>query len=354
MLKNLTSTHLRTFVVLCLSTMLACSTSRSGSQNPSEPARPAANANSSNSIKVHLHGLMVFHQMGNQYEVGILSEAAAIGHKFTIAVDPDPKVKPTDTLTRRLKSLGNAWELVVVNQGATVNQAVGSRGSGLSARTPANETDANKDFFDWIIDLESSAFHPRKLTLRPGLLTPIIRVSAGGELFTEAKSDELLRCQGKNCLSKGSFSDFGFIAEIVTLEVTLRTGEELVLRVTGSTGPEGEAFRLPAGALHDVYIVNGPDHSHPKQADRSHFTFYYNLFSDVTDPEQYDVKTKNKGAKPRNPFFEAVEEKFRSLAAFSVIDYDMLTVDDTTCGGVRLSLRDTPLADQPATVAAKH
>src|SRR5262249_62394511 len=169
-------------------------------------------------------------------------------------------------------------------------------------RMPRDETDTNKEFFDWIIDLESSQFHGKELYLNPGLLTPIIRISAGGELFTEAKSDELQRCQGEDCLHTGPFSDFGFIAEIVTLEVILQTGEELVLRVTGK-GSEGEAFTLSAGAPHDVFIVNGPDKSHYKREDVSHFTYYYNLFNNVDEP--YDVKLKKNGAKPKNPFFDA-------------------------------------------------
>src|SRR5262249_38464120 len=160
MLKNLTNSPLRTCAVFCLSALLACSTSPPGNQNQSETARTPTTTTSSTAIKVHFQGLMVFHKLESQYEVGILSKAAALGHHFTIAVDPpqspDASKAPDESLTNRLKSLGNDWELVVVRQGATVNQTIGLKGTALSSRMPRDETDTNKEFFDWIIDLESS------------------------------------------------------------------------------------------------------------------------------------------------------------------------------------------------------
>jgi len=236
-------------------------------------------------VTILFGGLMVFHKENGMpsYEVGILGPDASPGHVFTVSVDGVVKDR------QHLPSGGN-WTLELTNSQAPAAFVLTE--VGHSARHP---DDVNGQYdFSWIIDLESSEFHGHELELKPQLLKPIIHLP-GGKLYTRYKSVDLQRRQGNS-----SSSDFGFLPETTALDLQLHSGQELVLKDSSSSGPNGEIFRLsysPSHPHYEVWILN----TRPPE-EGSDFRLYYNLFPSVQPEQQYDFSYAGSTLSPFNPF----------------------------------------------------
>ena len=241
----------------------------------------------SSTVEITFDGLMVFHKLGNHYEVGILDAVAtpAPHHKFAITVDDVPVGNDVEAL----KALGNAWVLEVARGDAGVNI------HDKHHTTRFDDSEETKEDFTWIIDLESSEFQNEKLDLFPGKLKPIIQLSKG-ELFTKYKTHRLKRKRGI-----GAFDSFGFVADKIGLRLNLSGEEELVLKVVGE-GKNGEAFRLKANESHPYYKVairNVMNHEMVKAkiktaSEPSHFQYYYKLFDNVSKFKRFEFEKEYK------------------------------------------------------------
>ncbi len=241
-------------------------------------------ASETSKVTVTFEGLMVFHdEKGGGYELGILQDAP--DHKFTIKVEPAPRGRSVADVDR-FKKLGNSWLLEVRgSSGELRTRSVSLREKGHSGRL--TDSLRGQSDFSWIMDLESSELHSRALNLVPDKLGPIIHLR-NGDLYTKYKADLLERKQGV-----GEFSPFGFVAETVALEIHIQRGERLVLKVANA-GKEGEIFELSYDPLvsYRVAIANTPIRRTQEPGEPSHFHLYYDLFSDVSAEEEYEIRVK--------------------------------------------------------------
>jgi hypothetical protein len=231
---------------------------------------------------------MVFHKEKDKptYEVGILAPEISPDHEFSVdaLVSKDRNHLPD----------GASWSLSITGSSPPTDVRPINVGHG-GKRRPDDEN--GQSDFDWIIDLESSEFHGTPLTLKPGLLKPIIHLPPG-TLYTQFKSVDLKRWQGSD---EKQSSDFGFVPEIIALRFELHKGQELVLN-DDTKGKE--IFRLPyiAPPLNPGYVVkiNNVRHTPVKDSD---FRLYYALFDGIGPELKYDFKenTDSGHPSPKNP-----------------------------------------------------
>lgn len=287
------------------------------------------------SIKVTLDGMMVLHQDRRQgdYEVGILGRVER--HSFKISVRPDPRTGHGELRLRReeierFKQLGNTWALEVVD----ARTGAPRKGISAVADAPLSRHDPNSDLQElgWAIDLESGEFHGRVLDLRPGLLMPILRLS-NGRLYTACKTDgvDLLQPQHEP-------RRFGYVAETVALGIDMRPGEELVLRVNDA-GEEGVIFRIPYNPEfpYRVSLRNTADGQHGEET--SHFRYYYDLFTDVPEPERFGLQLTKPTDESPNPCVSMRPSEHGNHGG-----KEIRTVNPYLCGGILLGTREEPLA----------
>jgi len=297
-------------------------------------------------VEVTFDGLMVFAKVADHYEVGILEPHTAQDHEFKITVGKD---ELDHSRISGLLNLGNMWSLDIVGgsgrkpalarlrQAKPCNRVRDTQGSDA---VEAHVTD-----FCWMMDLEKEFHGSRPLLLRPNLLKPIISLNGGGELYAKTKSDELDRER-----RPGVWANYGFVTETTGLRINLTKGERLVLSVAGH-----EVFSLPTeGGITSAGIFNAPkkDYHHTKRngEDHSHFLYYYDLFSNVTDNERLDIRATPNGRRPKNPVFpdkkdHELQKKDATLRADDRIR--IRTTDDYACGGAFLGVRKTSLSAAP-------
>jgi len=279
---------------------------------------------------------MVFHKYKDEYEVGIAVKSVAINHKFAIKDKKGDDIKTEEQL-KALIDKGNSWRLEVINGSGAISRDIRPVEIGHQDRmrdNPSGQLD-----FSWIVDFESKEFHADQLkpdSLIAGKLQPIIHLS-NGKLYTEFKIEKLKRKKGQN----GDLKDFGFLTETVGLDITLKQGEALVLRVENRQ--DGEVFKIPyrEGGDDNVFIMNTQ-----KKDKMSHFTHYYQLFSPnhIKSEEQYDIDLACSpelppGAPPcqrlplnPHPVTHQAGEKGISI-----------TIADYPCGGILLGTRTEAL-----------
>jgi hypothetical protein len=287
-------------------------------------------------VEVTFDGLMLFQKVGDRYEVGIVDRS---DHKFVVVVGNGTRnQEPQKPKTPRTTS-GGHWTLQVVTDSVTgtpspkpphmLTRAV----KGCDRLADSFEGEDLEHVFDfcWIMDLEREFNGNQPLTLKPGLLSPIIWLNQG-LLYTKYKYDELKREQSPD----GTYSRFGFVAQTIALRVDLQEGEHLELRrADGSL-----SFCLPTvvdgETVVDAAILNAPlkkyQSTHKRGGnDHSHFLYYYELFSNVNAQQKVDIWRKEKGRRPLNRWFLPDEHGF-------VDDIRILTFDSQACGAALLGL----------------
>ena len=229
-----------------------------------------------NHVIVLFSGLMVFHPKDNTYELGIVGPDVSNGHIFSVGAKSGDEL-PT----------GLHWTLQITNSQPT---AITELNVGHSVRRPDN-IDGQFDL-SWMIDLESSEFHGRSLSMTPKLLKPIILLPPNGRLYTQYKSIDLERWQGPDSRKA---TDFGFVPETIGLHVELNAGQELVLR-DDAPGPKAEVFRVRYRPEQPPVMINVNNVRHPYSA-YSDFRLYYKLFQ-VPEAEQFDFKANEDNKLP--------------------------------------------------------
>jgi len=258
-------------------------------------------------VTIMFEGLMVFHREAGGYELGILQDAP--GHSFTINIESNPGGRRMVDVDH-FKTLGNNWSLELRGTSRVELANIRLRSKGHSGRLDDNWK--GQSDFGWIMDMESAELHGRALTLIPGRLAPIIHLR-NGELYTKFKADKLERRQGT-----GEFSAFGFVAEVVALDIYIQRGEDLVLKVADSA-KAGEIFSLPYDPLlsYRVGITNVPIHREQRSGEQSHFHLYYRLFSDVPNEERFEIRAKEPREHPFNDYPHDQPDIALNLANFA-------------------------------------
>ena len=303
---------------------------------PASTQKRAFNAKGEITVEVTFDGIMVFRRVGDHYEVGILDEATAKGHQFSVFRGR------TEIPRKELKQFlgkGNIWHLEIVTPSGRNNPSIWERRSQDCDRlrdTVAREDRNHAYDFCWIMDLEND-FHNQPLELIPGKLKPIIWLN-NGELYTKLKYDQLQRKQSYT----PSCSDYGFAAETIALKIQLQKGEKLVLRVDGT---KDNVFELPRDGV-SASIFNAPPkkeymdkHNTSASAcyfEPSHFSFYYQLFRNIPADSQYNIKPKRNGFRPLNRFRPS-----RRSDKFNEVRKD--TFDNQACGAILLGRSTTSL-----------
>jgi hypothetical protein len=303
---------------------------------------PASGSQSTTTtVEVTFDGLMVFAQVGNHYEVGIVPT----NHQFGYLVGKPRATKKSLAEYRKTEKnieklfTSAPWTLQVVNAAGNAAPANISARSNQPCNRPqdtmAKEKSDHALDFCWIMDLEGEFHGGQPLKLKQDVLKPIILLN-NGELYTKFKYDELEREQRPK---SGSWNPYGFVAETLALKVNLREGEHLVL----SNGTGQEVFRLPS-AKGDV--IAGLYNSPPKDSksmrassarEPSHFLYYYDLFTNVAENEKVDIQPKQGGLKPLNPF-----PKPRPKHGLDDL-VRMFTFDNQECGAAFLGVSNVPL-----------
>ena len=231
-------------------------------------------------VTVTFEGLMVFRRdrRGNLFDVGIMptKNMASIGlpgipdHFSKITVTPNPNPSGPRSLVideaqiASLLAMGNVWNLDVVDSAGNIRRGIARQGTGPNNH---DDPDPNQHDFGWLLDI--NALHP-SASLIGGHLKPVIRMS-NGTLRTIYKTDGIDFLTG--LVARPTVQHFGFIGETAELDVSLRPGEALVLRV-GST----VIFRIDHNPTiqFTVAIENVmPHHAHTNGVD--HFQAYYAL-----------------------------------------------------------------------------
>lgn len=307
--------------------LLNCSQTR-----PAPPDQPQAQANKSPTVEVTFDGIMVFRRVGDHYEVGILDKDTAVDHEFRIVVGDN--VVPDNRIAQLMNS-GNIWSLDVVDASGQKRSDIKSRQVKPCNRlqdTAAGQVDRAHLFdFCWIMDLEGEFHDGQTFDLIPGKLKPIIHLN-NGELYTKYNFDELERAKGHST----TYSDFGFVADMVALTVDLKDDERLVMTVAGQ-----EVFSLTPNGVRSAGIFNAPKKNDSMDTD-SHFHYYYDLFRSVPESEKYDLRLVEESRR-RHPL-NRYSPKDRSAKDFTALDdIRIRTFDNQMCGAVLLGKSTDPL-----------
>ena len=300
----------------------------------------AANARSI-TVEVTFDGIMVFRKVTkgkDHYEVGILDKSTAPDHEFSVFLDKK-QMKP-EVLQDFLKK-GNIWKLEIVTTSGTKDPDIWERNKKDCNRqqdtTMFEDLDHAYDFC-WIMDLETH-FHNQELKLSEGKLKPIIWLN-NGELYTKFKYDQLQRKQYSDA---STWSDFGFVAETLALQIKLRANETLRLRIEGTTE---KVFELPKdGSIASIF--NAPPakkytKSHntrktERKFEPSHFKYYYGLFPQIAHARKYDIQPKKDGLRPINRF-QPSDRRYREFN-----DIRRRSFDNQACGTVLLGMSNDSL-----------
>lgn len=231
-------------------------------------------------VTVSFEGLMVFRRDRREdlFDVGIMptKNMASVGlpgipdHFSKITVTPNPNAGGPPSLVideaqiAGYLAMDNVWNLDVVESTGNIRKGIARRGTGPSNH---DDPDPNQHDFGWLLDI--NALHP-SASLIPGRLKPVIRMS-NGTLTTIFKTDGIDFLTG--LVARPTIQHFGFIGETAGLEVGLRPGDALVLRVGNTT-----IFRIEYNPTtqYEVAIENVmPHHTHTNGVD--HFQAYYAL-----------------------------------------------------------------------------
>jgi hypothetical protein len=229
-------------------------------------------------VEITFDGLMVFRQVADHYEVGVL-DSHQVNHKLRITVGD--KVLSDEQLAEFMKT--KSWTLNVVT--ASGNQAPNIKPRQYKACNRLQDTkDPQLDIkhvFDlcWMLDMETELHDGKELPMNEGVLTPIIKLY-NGELYTKYNYDALDAGKGKS----PTYNPLGYVSDMVALKVNLNPGEKLVLnagnQVIFTLTPEGE---------HCAGIFNQPNGGDKDK--ESHFRYYYNLlFTSVPEDERYQIR----------------------------------------------------------------
>jgi hypothetical protein len=314
--------------LLCAFTVAACLLASACSQaSPPQPENPTT-PRGPNTVEVTFMGLMVFRQVNDHYEVGVLDSHTAEKHKLGITVGDKPI--PDEDLAQYLKT--KPWTLSVVNASGNQNPIdIKARQNKPCNRLQDTENPKldTQHFFDlcWLLDAETELNGGKSLNMNEGLLTPIIHLQ-NGDLYTKNNFEALDTGVGEN----PTYSPLGYVSEMIALKVDLNPGEEFVL----SAGNQ-KIFRLAPQGMHNAGVYNQPD---PSDTVKSHFDYYYKLFN-VPKEERHHIRVSDTvKTKPPNLYIP----KKPSDKDFSILEnMRFLCFDHELCGAVFLGKSTGPL-----------
>jgi len=303
--------------------------------NKTSPTQPEGTK-----VEVTFAGLMVFRQVGDHYEVGILNKDAAPDHQFAVLVGKTPL--DADKVSQW--ALAGPWSMNVVGpSGENHSIDVQHLKPCHRLRETQHHNDADKPhFFDfcWLMDLEKEFNGGKQLRMIKGKLTPIIKLN-NGELYTKYNYDELERAKG----GSEKYKPLGFVADMISLRVNLQANEKLELRTVNNE----LVFSLTAGGETEAGIYNAPpEHSYVKSKDgklkeeESHFQYYYNLFA-VSKPKQYKIRVSDDANNnhPPNYYPHSRPSVYDKDDPFN--KFNDLCFDNQMCGAVFLGRSTEPL-----------
>ena len=242
-------------------------------------------------ITISLSGLMVFQEEksgSGGYEVGILRVPAGHHkHEFKVTFDGNLESLP-----------GKHWWIEVVTDPPLPGPPparIPPRNVGFPKRRP-DSMNAQNDL-DWMIVFGGAEFHQGEdLTMAKNKLNPIIHLP-NAELYTLYKSYDLERCQGgRGCVGAPGVpigggdprTEFGFVSEMIAMDIILRPNQKVMLR--DDIGTNKELMRYPAPGAHEIVISNIRN---PPRED-SDFQLYYQLFDQIDAGRRYDFDLTNR------------------------------------------------------------
>lgn len=277
-------------------------------------------------VTVTFEGLMVFRRDRREdlFDVGLMpaKNMASVGlpgipdhfSKITVTPNPSPGGPPSLVIDEAqiagYLAMSNVWNLDVVDSSGTIKGI--TRAPGPSDR---HDRDNTQNGFGWLMNIHE--LHP-SASLTPGRLKPVIRMT-NGTLTTIFKTDGIDLLTG--LVARPTVVHFGFIGETAGLEMSLRPGEALVLKVGNTT-----IFRIQHNPTvkYTVAIENVmPHHTHTSGVD--HFQAYYALlFPDISVLECRALRLTDPLERSPNP-------------------PPQQTIDPFKCGGITMNDGDGPL-----------
>lgn len=214
---------------------------------------------------IAFEGLMVFHpDPGGQYlEVGIIP---APEHEFRIELlSKSPEGVSTSTISLEQFLSSNQDTL-------SLQFPTPTKGITFHKNGPFDRKSVTNDQRDirWLIDLESSEFYGRKLTVANNQLAVVLRVN-GGEFYTKTTTLPLVRRKGD-----GTFYYFGRAAQEIATDVFLQDGD-MVLR-SETSGTEILRLKNRPDTTYEMAIKNLPLPHEDMATNSNHFGNYYRVF----------------------------------------------------------------------------
>ncbi len=294
------------------------------------PPPTAGAPGESTTVEVTFDGIMVFRQVADHYEVGVL-DSKQVDHTLQITVGN--QVLPDAKLAEFVKT--KPWTLNVVT--ASGNQVANIRARQYKTCNRLQDTQDPqldiKHVFDlcWLLDMETELHDGKPLPMDEGKLTPIIKLN-NGELYTKYNYGPLDAGKGEPV----TYNPIGYVSDMVALRVNLNPGEKLVL----SAGNQ-EIFSLTPEGEHCAGIFNRPN----KYDEESHFHYYYDLlFSSVPKEERYQIRrSKSLTTTPPN-FNNPGPPQNKSDKDFNILnEIRILCFDHEMCGAVFLGKSTGPL-----------
>ena len=283
-------------------------------------------------VEVTFDGLMVFRQVGDHYEVGVL-DSQKVNHQLRIKVGD--KLLSDEELAKFPRT--EPWTLNVV--GPSGNQAANIKPRQYKACNRLQDTkDPQLDIkhvydFCWMTDMETELHDGRPLPMNEGNLTPIIKLN-NGELYTKYNYDVLETAK----VNSSTYTPFGYVSDMIALKVNLSPDEKLVLnagnQVILSLTPEGE---------HCAGIFNQPNGDYKDK--ESHFHYYYDLlFSSVPESERYQIRVSPSLTTHPPNYNKPDFPKDKSYKDFNILsNIRFLCWDHEMCGAVFLGKSTSPL-----------
>lgn len=234
-------------------------------------------------------GLMVFHEntRHKRWEVGVITSVRnhrlKIKSKNQLPADLEQRMDNAEAAT-------GLWAIdVLANDGRPVI-GIDTRAEGHAGR---RDSINGQHDFDWIMNVDE--MHASKIKRKPGGFKPVIFLRRG-VLGTFCKTDGLNLRLG---VEGGKPFPFGFVAEIISLDIELQPEQTVVVRAVDQNGtPVGgsatEILRIPyaAGNSYQFDLKNvqdtDPGHAHGE----SHFQNYYETL--IHDKQTGSPLQKNK------------------------------------------------------------
>jgi hypothetical protein len=261
-----------------------------------------------------------------QAEVGVLKNEH---HKLSMEIR---EVSPNGVSTTEypINGVQDLWI-------GSTNPATRGVTAYTNPRAPFNRKKGlgDREDFRWILDMEGSELHNKKLSIAsPENLTPTLHFTHGVFYTSKLFEENVSRVEHK---SNKQPTTLGKVAEKISVDIYLDDNASgVVLSPEGNAAPLLMLNRKP-GTRYEITVKNMP-HTSTQNAsmqisERSHFSFYYEAINDRSG-KKFDLKVIEKNKNKHSA--KSLGNSFLAGSYFPSASLNLASPFDPPCTGVRM------------------